>query len=200
VRGTLHANPISGDRLVVIADNSRILLDDRGNILNEEKSDRFEIFKRQPNGISMAVPGALYRAQVYSLDNGETWHDAPRDWPNESDRLFQNGAVLMLQDGRSMALSYKGYAHEFAKRIVFEEQPRLRISNSDGKIERWGEKVEAHCWRLLPEISVQQRIFALCQGGGLIVTEDGGETWNEDFVPGGDSALDEALDPSATTI
>lgn len=107
---------------------------------------------------------------------------------------------MILSDGRSIALSYKGYVDDFSRRILYEKQPRLRTANTQGEITRWGEKVDAHCSFLLPEISTEHRIFVLCQGGSLIVTEDGGQSWAYDFVPGGNTEAGDALNPLDTTV
>ena len=199
----MHARKISGERLLLFDNSKRIILDGQGKILSEGRGDLFSAFRTQPNGVALALAQGgtpFWSAQLNSTDYGESWHQAPRDWPTESPDLFANGAVMILSDGRSIALSYKGYVDDFSRRILYENQARLRIANTEGEIVRWGEKVDAHCNFLLPEISTEHQIFVLCQGGSLIVTEDSGQSWTYDFMPGGNTEAGAALTPLDTTV
>lgn len=199
----MRAGAMPDDGLVVFEGKRRVQLDNQGRIQLEEDSKRISIYRDQPNGVGIAVRGAGWTRpdhQIYTFDGGATWHNTTRDWPTESDRIGEVGIMLVLPDHRALALSYKGYVDEFTKRVLFEKEPRLRLANADGKVVHWGEKVDAHCRHLLPEISTEQRIFARCSTGRLIVTEDLGETWTDDFVPGEGTELDEAIDLSEPTI
>ena len=183
----IHTASMAGDRIVAFDGQRRIEFDNQGNMQLEEQSKRWTLFTEQPNGVSIAVPdtlGSEYKSQVYTLDGGASWSDTARDWPAESDRLGEVSIMYLLPDGRAMAFSYKGYVDDFSKRVLYEKQPRFRLSNVDGDIVRWGEQIESYCRNLLPEISTEERMFARCSDGSLIVSEDGGESWNEDFEPG----------------
>ncbi|NBB92854.1 MAG: hypothetical protein GVY32_06785 [Gammaproteobacteria bacterium] len=194
----LDVAAMNDDRIVLFGDGRRRILDAAGEIVLDEESDGFMSFEQQPNGAGIAIPDPGWAISsvdhVYTFDGGESWHESSKDWPTESDRVGEIGLLLVLPDHRALALSYKGYVDDFTKRVLYEDEPRLRMANEKGKIVRWGEKVEPYCRQLLPEISTEERIFARCSDGSLIVTEDRGESWSEDFAPGGDG--EEALDPA----
>lgn len=198
----LRSGRLPDDRIVIFGGKQRVVLDNQGQILERGESMIMHYFKNQPNGASIAHRHGAWAVDRlgYSFNGGETWNDPLDDWPNETDRPGAEGNLLVLPDGRSWRMSYKGYSHKLTKKVAYEEEPRLRLLGKDGKIQHWGEKVEPQCTQLLPQISTEERIFVQCHDGRLIVTEDGGESWTEDFVPGGDTQLEEAFDRSEFVI
>ncbi|RFF29673.1 hypothetical protein [Wenzhouxiangella sediminis] len=186
-RGEVHARKLADDRLVTFADGRRLVLDDSGGILEDQEDRHIFFLVTQPDGVTLALPGSAWSGvgdQLYSHDVGASWKEAPDDWPRESDRFDKGAMVLVLPDGKTMAFSHKGEYNDFLKRWKYEDNPRLRVSGPDGNILEWGVEIEEQCSRMLPQISTAERVFARCDDGRLMVSEDRGQSWIEDFAPG----------------
>ncbi|WP_133468840.1 hypothetical protein [Paraglaciecola marina] len=117
--------------------------------------------------------------QVYSLDDGQTWHDINRNLKLFGDAKSDISLPTILADNTivTVARVRKNSTKSSELKIVTAAAADT-VSKNDWQAHGLTQDT---CHTLLPMLTYQQTLFFLCDKGEVISTKDFGETWQTEF-------------------
>lgn len=185
--GQVHAlNPGDGT-IVLFGDEKRVVYNiDSGEMIFDSTPD-FRSLERQPNGIYVGISGNFWLATAtprLSRNQGRDWETVTRIVDYERWKTESRSQPIVLDDGTQFAVSHRGYRNESTRRIEYEDEPRLRGIEEGSRSIDWRGPLDPDCTQLLPEISTEQAIFAMCNNGRLMRSDDLGASWTLDYWAG----------------
>lgn len=117
--------------------------------------------------------------QVYSLDDGNTWHDINRNLKLFGDAKSDISLPTILADNTIVTVArVKKKGAKSSELKIVSATATQTVSKNDWQAHGLTQDT---CHTLLPKLTYQQTLFFLCDKGEVISTKDFGETWQTEF-------------------
>lgn len=180
----VHAMAATDGRVILFGNRRRIAYDPSSGALDDRSSAEFNLFAQQPDGTLLAVPGNWWSesgAPQFSRDNGEQWTRMSQITFHEYWDARAQHLPVVLSDGREVLSSRKVRRVQPSNRWRPGDTYHTRVAAHAGEaIDAWGEALDENCRSLLPEVSSETHLFALCGDGRVLRSDDLGGTWHLD--------------------
>ncbi|MFT2092505.1 hypothetical protein [Paraglaciecola sp. 2405UD69-4] len=117
--------------------------------------------------------------QVYSLDDGKTWHDINRNLSIFGDAKSDTSLPTMLADNTIVTVA--------RVKTKGSKKSQLRIvsaaADKSDKRANWKTHgaTQDTCYTILPELTNNTTVFFLCDKGEIVSTKDLGDTWQTEL-------------------
>lgn len=178
---------VSGNRLRLLADNQLWDYDRQTKTWKKGSGQRLLRMRQLDENILVGLQTSSWDGignQTISFDGGSTWVVISRALEN-IDKQADLSLPAVISGGKMITVSRipmvkLGPREPDDKNPGFNILQMVVINGSDpGLRETWSYhgEVNGECGSIIPEISDSRRIYMLCDKGGLVYTEDLGETW-----------------------
>jgi len=183
----VHAVVPGNGTIVLFGDKQRLVYRIADGHIETGESPNFLDVALQQNGIVVGLRSNFWvnvGGPRYSLNHGRDWQRIRQAVAVEQFLPQSLSVPLVTRDGVEYAVSHRGSRNERTRRIEYSETPWLRRMPPDSRDLEWLGEMQAGCTTVLAGLSSPERIYAACNDGRLLKTEDYGASWILDHESG----------------